>query len=163
MLGMLRFLLAYLVVLSHLVGSEYMSHFGFYAVRGFFVISGFIMTLTLNETYAFDGARFWANRALRLLPPFYLVSLATLAAVFILPQQAADFLKFWARAVARRHPAQSFGAAAATAGRVVSDGAAVLVGRGRDRHVRAALFRHRAAHGVGGIRARGRHRLSTGM
>jgi peptidoglycan/LPS O-acetylase OafA/YrhL len=95
MLGMLRFLLAYLVVLSHLVGSEYMSHFGFYAVRGFFVISGFIMTLTLNETYAFDGARFWANRALRLLPPFYLVSLATLAAVFILPQQAADFLKFW--------------------------------------------------------------------
>jgi peptidoglycan/LPS O-acetylase OafA/YrhL len=95
MLGMLRFLLAYLVVLSHLVGSEYLSHFGFYAVRGFFVISGFIMTLTLNETYAFDGARFWANRALRLLPPFYLVSLATLAAVVMLPQQASDFLKFW--------------------------------------------------------------------
>ena len=95
MLGMLRFLLAYLVVISHLVGSDYVSHFGFYAVRGFFVISGFIMTLTLNETYAFDGARFWTNRALRLLPPFYLVCLATLAAVAVLPQQAHDFLKFW--------------------------------------------------------------------
>lgn len=37
MFGSLRFLLAYLVILSHLVGTEYVGHFGFYAVRGFFV------------------------------------------------------------------------------------------------------------------------------
>jgi peptidoglycan/LPS O-acetylase OafA/YrhL len=75
MLGILRFLLAYLVVVSHLVGTEYVAHFGFYAVRGFFVISGFLMTATLNEVYAFCGTRFWLNRALRLLPPYFLVCL----------------------------------------------------------------------------------------
>ena len=56
MFGSLRFLLAYLVILSHLVGSEYVAHFGFYAVRGFFVISGLMMTAALNEVYAFDNA-----------------------------------------------------------------------------------------------------------
>ena len=54
MFGVLRFLLAYLVILSHLVGTDYVAHFGFYAVRGFFVISGLLMTAALNEAYAFD-------------------------------------------------------------------------------------------------------------
>jgi len=95
MFGSLRFLLAYLVIVSHLVGSEYVAHFGFYAVRGFFVISGLMMTAALNEVYAFDGLRFWANRALRLLPPYYLVCLLTLAAIAVAPAQAAEYLKFW--------------------------------------------------------------------
>jgi peptidoglycan/LPS O-acetylase OafA/YrhL len=95
MFGSLRFLLAYLVILSHLVGTDYVAHFGFYAVRGFFVISGFMMTAALNEVYAFDGRRFWANRALRLLPPYYLVCLLTLAAIAVAPAQAADYQKFW--------------------------------------------------------------------
>jgi len=77
MFGSLRFLLAYLVILSHLVGMEYVAHFGFYAVRGFFVISGLMMTAALNEVYKFDGVRFWINRALRLLPPYYLVCALT--------------------------------------------------------------------------------------
>jgi peptidoglycan/LPS O-acetylase OafA/YrhL len=93
--GVLRFLLAYLVILSHLVGTDYVAHFGFYAVRGFFVISGLLMTAALNEAYAFDGGRFWLNRALRLLPPYYLVCLLTLAAIAVAPAQAADYLKFW--------------------------------------------------------------------
>ncbi len=95
MFGSLRFLLAYLVVVSHLVGSEYVAHFGFYAVIGFFVIAGFIITSALNEVYRFDGFRFWTNRALRLLPPYYLVSLITLAVVVAVPDQAGQFLKFW--------------------------------------------------------------------
>src|SRR5579863_8304383 len=95
MFGTLRFLLAYLVILSHLVGTAYVAHFGFYAVRGFFVISGYLMTAALNEVYAFDGARFWLNRALRLLPPYFLVCLITLATVQVLPEQTAQFLKFW--------------------------------------------------------------------
>lgn len=95
MFGALRFLLAYLVILSHLVGTDYVAHFGFYAVRGFFIISGFLMTAALNEVYAFDGLRFWTNRALRLLPPYYLVCLLTLAAIALMPEQAAHFLKFW--------------------------------------------------------------------
>ncbi len=95
MFGLLRFLLAYLVILSHLVGTEYVAHFGFYAVRGFFVISGLMMTAALNEVYGFDGLRFWTNRALRLLPPYYFVCALTLIAIAIAPSQAAEYLKFW--------------------------------------------------------------------
>lgn len=95
MFGSLRFLLAYLVMLSHLVGTGYVEHFGFYAVRGFFVISGFLMTAALNDAYAFDWARFWANRALRLLPPYYLVCALTLLAIAVAPVQAGEYLKFW--------------------------------------------------------------------
>jgi peptidoglycan/LPS O-acetylase OafA/YrhL len=95
MFGLLRFLLAYLVVVSHLVGSEYVAHFGFYAVIGFFIIAGYIITSALNEVYHFDGVRFWTNRALRLLPPYYLVCLITLAVVAVVPDQAGQFLKFW--------------------------------------------------------------------
>jgi peptidoglycan/LPS O-acetylase OafA/YrhL len=95
MFGSLRFLLAYLVILSHLVGTEYVAHFGFYAVRGFFVISGLMMTAALNEVYGFDGLRFWTNRALRLLPPYYFVCALTLVAIAIAPDQAAEYLKFW--------------------------------------------------------------------
>jgi len=85
--GVLRFLLAYLVILSHLVGTDYVAHFGFYAVRGFFVISGLLMTAALNEAYAFDARRFWLNRALRLLPPYYLVCLLTLVAIAVAPRR----------------------------------------------------------------------------
>jgi len=95
MFGILRFGLAYLVLLSHLVGSEYLTHFGFYAVRGFFVMSGFIMTAALNDVYQFDGARFWINRLLRLLPLYYVVCILTLAAVELMPDEAAAFLHFW--------------------------------------------------------------------
>jgi peptidoglycan/LPS O-acetylase OafA/YrhL len=95
MLGILRFLLAYLVVVSHLVGGDYFAHFGFYAVRGFFVISGFLMTSVLNEVYEFDRIRFWTNRALRLLPPYFIVCGVTLAVIALLPSEAGQYLKFW--------------------------------------------------------------------
>jgi len=95
MFGGLRFLLAFLVVASHLVGSQYLAHFGFYAVRGFFVLSGFLMTAALNDVYAFDGGRFWLNRMLRLLPPYFFVCALTLAVVVALPAQAGLYFKFW--------------------------------------------------------------------
>lgn len=95
MFGQLQFLLAYLVVVSHLVGGDYLAHFGFYAVVGFFVIAGFVMTSALNEVYCFDGVRFCINRALRLLPPYYIVSAITLLVVAALPSQSAEYLKFW--------------------------------------------------------------------
>jgi peptidoglycan/LPS O-acetylase OafA/YrhL len=71
------------------------AHFGFYAVRGFFVISGLVMTAALNDVYRFDGVRFWTNRALRLLLPYYLVCALTLIAIAAAPAQAAQYLKFW--------------------------------------------------------------------
>jgi peptidoglycan/LPS O-acetylase OafA/YrhL len=95
MFGALRFLLAYFVVVSHLVGGQQFAYFGFYAVQGFFVLSGFIMTAALNDVYRFDAKRFWANRALRLLPLYYLIAALTLLAVILLPEQAGRFRAAW--------------------------------------------------------------------
>jgi peptidoglycan/LPS O-acetylase OafA/YrhL len=95
MFGSLRLLLAFLVVLSHLVGSSYIQHFGYYAVRAFFVLSGFLMTASLNDVYKFDLRRFWSNRLLRLLPPYYIACLLTLIAVALMPAQAEAFIGQW--------------------------------------------------------------------
>jgi len=95
MFGSLRLLLAFMVVFSHLPGSDYLVHFGFYAVRGFFVISGFVITAGLQEIYHFDGKRFWVNRLLRLLPPYIVVCLVTLLAVSWFPSEAATYLRSW--------------------------------------------------------------------
>jgi peptidoglycan/LPS O-acetylase OafA/YrhL len=95
MFGTLRFVLSLMVVVSHLAGSDYFVHFGFYAVCGFFVVSGFLMTSGLHEVYRFDGKRFWANRLLRLLPPYYLVCLLTLLVVTQFPAEAGVYLSSW--------------------------------------------------------------------
>jgi peptidoglycan/LPS O-acetylase OafA/YrhL len=95
MFGLLRFFLSYLVILSHLTGSHYAEHFGIYAVRAFFVISGFLMTSALNEVYNFDGLRFWTNRLLRLLPLYYLICLLTLIAVILLPIASGQYHWSW--------------------------------------------------------------------
>ena len=95
MFGSLRFFLTYLVVLSHLVGSGVTHHLGTYAVCGFFVVSGFVITLALNELYRFDGVRFATNRLLRLLPPYYIVCAATLAVIGWFPDATGAFMKLW--------------------------------------------------------------------
>ncbi len=95
MFGGVRLLLAAMVVVSHLVGGEYFQHFGYYAVRGFFILSGFLMTLGLNELYEFDIRRFWTNRLLRLLPPYYLVCALSAAAVLAFPGEANSYLSIW--------------------------------------------------------------------
>src|SRR5262249_32683113 len=95
MFGLLRFLLSYLVILSHLTGSLYAEHFGYYAVHEFFVISGFLMTAALNEVYRFDGVRFWTNRLLRLLPLYYFVCVLTLAVIVILPTASEQYHIAW--------------------------------------------------------------------
>jgi peptidoglycan/LPS O-acetylase OafA/YrhL len=82
MLGSFRLLLALLVVMAHLAeGTTFVSHMGVFAVFGFYVISGYLMTLVLHEVYHFDFSSFWANRFLRLFPTYYLVALASLLVV----------------------------------------------------------------------------------
>ena len=90
-MGTLRLILAMSVVLGH--GAGYMSLIPFSgnaAVYCFFVISGFYMSLILNEKYLGAGAawRFYTNRILRLFPT-YLVVLPVVASYrgFAHPEQ----------------------------------------------------------------------------
>ncbi|MDF1682021.1 acyltransferase [Ponticaulis sp.] len=82
-----RFLLAWLVVLAHLTeGARYTSHTGIFAVFGFYLLSGYLITLILNTTYEFRFAPFAINRFLRLFPVYYIIAAATLIMIFLLPE-----------------------------------------------------------------------------
>lgn len=74
MLDVYRFILALCVVQWHLSG--YSLLLATQAVFSFYVLSGFLMSLILNESYGFTSrglARFALNRGLRLLPVYYVV------------------------------------------------------------------------------------------
>lgn len=86
MLGTLRFVLALLVVMNHL-WLPTANKVGAHAVLGFYVISGFLMTRILCETYVGPGGRmrYFANRFMRLFPAYWLVAALTLAGLVIFP------------------------------------------------------------------------------
>ena len=71
MVGVYRFILAVLVVQAHTLSDGIPAQF---AVFSFYTLSGFLMTLILNENYGFGFSnflRFWANRLLRLYPAYW--------------------------------------------------------------------------------------------
>ncbi len=81
-MGILRFILALSVVIAHataifgcsIVGSQV-------AVQSFYIISGFYMSLILNEKYIKENNSYWlflSNRFLRLYPIYWCVLLLTL-------------------------------------------------------------------------------------
>lgn len=86
-LGTWRFFLAFLVAISHLW--EGMIHGpAAYAVWGFFVLSGFLMTHVLNTKYGFtpSGLRdYGINRFLRIYPAYFLLLIAGLVTVRFAP------------------------------------------------------------------------------
>jgi peptidoglycan/LPS O-acetylase OafA/YrhL len=92
---MLRFVLALMVVFAHLSSHRLFQFFGLYAVMGFYVVSGYVMTAVLNLTYQFDGKRFWINRFLRLFPVYYAVALLTALLVLLFPEQAGVYHHAW--------------------------------------------------------------------
>lgn len=96
MTGSLRFFLASVVVISHLINTQFYLHLGYYAVRAFFILSSSAMTAALHEHYRFDGARFWSNRFLKLAPTYFAVCALTSLAIGLFPQQAAYFMPRWA-------------------------------------------------------------------
>lgn len=81
MLGTLRLLLALMVALSHADVRWWGLNPGVIAVVGFYAISGYVMTGLVRRHYASRALlpRFYADRALRLLPAYYAVILAALA------------------------------------------------------------------------------------
>ena len=81
MLGTFRFFLALLVVLSHAGVRWAELNPGVIAVVGFYAISGYVMTGLMRRYYNRVGliGRFYADRALRLLPAYYVTALLTAA------------------------------------------------------------------------------------
>ena len=72
MIGAWRFALAALVVVYHLVLP--LRPLGTYAVFGFYLLSGYLMTRVLHERYGYDarGRLLYAgNRLLRIFPPYW--------------------------------------------------------------------------------------------
>lgn len=75
MFGSYRFILALLVVVTHIGHIEVIAGL---AVWGFFMLSGFLITGALNTHYGLSAAglqRFWASRVLRLYPTYWVVAL----------------------------------------------------------------------------------------
>jgi len=81
MLGTVRFVLASLVVLNHL-WLPTSDRVGAHAVVAFYMVSGFLMTKVIQETYGLSlrgGWHFVLNRALRIYPIYLACMFATLA------------------------------------------------------------------------------------
>ncbi|WP_395602442.1 acyltransferase family protein [Pseudomonas sp. A1230] len=98
MFGTLRFILAIFVVVAHLTETvKSVSHLGVFAVFGFYIVSGYLMTAVLNKTYKFDFKSFALNRFLRLFPVYYLVVFVTLIAFYLLPNAEAFHVVWYAR------------------------------------------------------------------
>lgn len=80
-MGTVRFVLALLVVIFHLASVPNVGHL---AVQAFFVLSGYLMTLVMQESYGYSASgigRFWANRILRLYPMYLALVVLTLGLI----------------------------------------------------------------------------------
>lgn len=87
-LGSWRFFLAFLVVISHL-WADMLHGPAAYAVWGFFLISGFLMTHVVIQKYQWDrkGLRDYAvNRFLRIYPSYFLACILGYLALKLLPR-----------------------------------------------------------------------------
>jgi peptidoglycan/LPS O-acetylase OafA/YrhL len=81
-MGTLRLLLALAVAVGHSPFGSYGLQFVYpqVAVQAFFIISGFFITMVLNENKAYrSNLTFYASRYLRLYPVYIVCALATLA------------------------------------------------------------------------------------
>ena len=83
MFGILRTLLAINVILLHIFG---VPSLGNYSVSFFFILSGFLMTHIMQNTYGYNLSgikQFWVNRFLRLYPTYWIILIIT-AVVIVL-------------------------------------------------------------------------------
>jgi peptidoglycan/LPS O-acetylase OafA/YrhL len=87
-MGALRFFLALCVVAFHLT-SPSLAIVGPLAVNFFYVISGFLITMILNETYNFSFPAFALNRVIRLYPAYAVTAVATIVLLYLNPSAHA--------------------------------------------------------------------------
>lgn len=93
MFGTYRTLLSFAVVASHLATIPYLGQF---AVHGFFVLSGFLMTNVMHRTYGYTGfgqLTFVVSRALRLYPMYFVVLALTILTILVLGADHAGAFK----------------------------------------------------------------------
>lgn len=86
MFGLLRTLLAINVVLLHVFS---LPTLGNYSVSFFFILSGFLMTYIMQNTYGynFSGVKlFWKNRFLRLYPMYWVVLVFGILLILFFPE-----------------------------------------------------------------------------
>ncbi len=93
--GTWRLFLAFLVVISHLWAG--MIHGpAAYAVWGFFVMSGYLMTKVLRGKYGFDGQgikTYAYNRLIRIMPLYYLAVILGFVTIFTIGDSTVDLTK----------------------------------------------------------------------
>jgi len=86
--GTYRFLLALFVVFFHI---GYLPRLGSYAVFGFYVLSGYLMTLVMHTNYGYTitgSTKYVANRILRIYPIYWL---ACLLSVLLIATLGSEF------------------------------------------------------------------------
>lgn len=93
MLGTLRYIMALLVAVAHLWRGKIdpTAHYGVFC---FFIISGYLITRILCETYTFSWSgrcRFALNRILRLYPAYAVVFLLSLALLYTASDEALNY------------------------------------------------------------------------
>lgn len=87
MFGLYRLILAAMVLFQHFGD---MAPIGAFAVKGFFCLSGFLMTMLMDTVYRDRLAAFTVNRFLRLYPTYWVASLLAICLLlFGLPPGAA--------------------------------------------------------------------------
>jgi peptidoglycan/LPS O-acetylase OafA/YrhL len=84
--GTFRFVLALAVAASHLALQDFIGH---YAVFGFYLLSGYLMTLVTNRTYGFgyQGFTHYAvNRVLRIYPGYFVALVLSVIAILLVAE-----------------------------------------------------------------------------
>ena len=93
MFGFYRTFLALLVVAHHLGG---FSGLGSYAVFGFYMLSGYLITHITQETYGYSHTgikKYLLNRFLRIYPAYWVACILTVIVVIALPTEIGQFHK----------------------------------------------------------------------
>jgi peptidoglycan/LPS O-acetylase OafA/YrhL len=95
MFGFYRTFLALMVVALHIGGIPWL---GGYAVYGFYMLSGYLMTLIMQRTYGYDVqgmGKYALNRFLRIYPLYWVAALFSLVLIYWLGEAyTSDFIKY---------------------------------------------------------------------
>lgn len=89
MFGAYRTILALAVVAHHLLSFPTI---GQYAVHGFFILSGYLMTLIMHKSYGYSVKGFGSfvfNRILRLYPAYWIITILSIGAILVLGESNA--------------------------------------------------------------------------